>query len=123
VLDARGYDTTAYRVDLAAKFASPLACVLLPALALMLATYGPPFPTPAQILLASAALALLHFVTSAVAVSLGYRGTLSPFAAGWGSTVVSAAALIYLVIDRVRRAGVPRRVRDAPDDAVEPVKG
>jgi lipopolysaccharide export system permease protein len=104
-LDARGYDTTAYRVDLAAKFASPVACVLLPALALMLATYGPPFPTPAQILLASAALAIAHFVLSALAVSLGYRGTIPPVVAGWGATAISAVALVYLVIDRVRRAG------------------
>ena len=110
-LDARGYDVTAYRVDLAAKIAAPLACVVLPALVLMVATYGPPFATPAQILLVSVALALVHFLVSAIAVSLGYRGTVPATAAGWGSTAFFVAALAYLVVDRVRRAGCWERPR------------
>jgi LPS export ABC transporter permease LptG len=104
-LDARGYDATGYRVDLAAKLAAPLACMVLPALVLMLATFGPPFPRPSQILLVSAALAIAHFLVSAFAVSLGYRGTVPAQVAGWGTTVVFVAALALLVVDRVRRTG------------------
>ena len=110
-LHVRGFDATAYRVDLQAKLAAPLACLVLPALALLLATGGPPFRTPAQILLVSAALLLAHFVLSALCVSLGYRGSVSAFVAGWGATGVFATALAGLVLERLRRSGVIARPR------------
>jgi hypothetical protein len=84
---------------------------VLPALALLLATGGPPFRTPAQILLVSAALLLAHFVLSALCVSLGYRGSVSAFVAGWGATAVFSAALAGLILDRLRRSGAIARPR------------
>ncbi|HKA13628.1 MAG TPA: LptF/LptG family permease [Myxococcota bacterium] len=110
-LELRGFDATAYRVDLQAKLAAPLACLVLPALALLLATGGPPFRTPAQILLVSVALMFAHFGLSAFCVSLGYRGTVSALAAGWGATALYAAALSALVLARMRRSGAILRPR------------
>jgi len=108
-LQVRGFDATAYHVDLQAKLAAPLACLVLPALALLFATGGPPFRTPAQILLISVALLFVHFVLSAFFVSLGYRGAVPAFAAGWGATAAFAAALTGLVLERMRRSGtIPR---------------
>jgi lipopolysaccharide export system permease protein len=107
-LESRGFDATAYRVDLHAKLAAPLACLLLPALALVLATGGPPFRTPAQILLSSVAIVAAHFTLSAFCISLGYRGAISVFMAGWGETAVFAAGLAGLVIVRMRRSRVLR---------------
>ena len=108
-LQVRGFDATAYRVDLQSKLAAPLACLVLPALALLFTTGGPPFRTPAQILLISVALLFVHFVLSAFFVSLGYRGAVPAFAAGWGATAAFAAALTGLVLERMRRSGtIPR---------------
>ncbi len=104
-LEERGFDATAYRVDLQAKRADPLACVVLPALALLLATGGPPFRKPAQIVLLSVALIVVHFVLSSFAVSLGYRGALPPIVAGWGTAGTFTTVLTVLVLDRMRRSG------------------
>ncbi len=79
-----GYDVTTYRVDLHVKLATPLACILLPAIALFFALNGPPFPGPAVTLLMSSLLGVSYILFTGVCASLGYGGTLSPPLAGWG---------------------------------------
>ena len=95
VVEQRGYRATPYRVDLNMKLAAPLACVVLPALALLFATGGPPFPRPAQILVLSAVVGVAHLLLSAVGASLGYGGAVSPVVAAWGpiGVLLLAAAL------------------------------
>jgi LPS export ABC transporter permease LptG len=88
-VERQGYDATPYRVDLQVRLASPLACVVLPTLALLFAMGGPPFPRPARILLISAAVGAGHILLSALGTSLGYGGALPPGVAGWGPAVVS----------------------------------
>jgi lipopolysaccharide export system permease protein len=95
-LEQRGYDATAYRVDLTLKLASPLACILLPALALLFAAGGPPFPTPVQTLVASAIAAGGWLLLSAVGASLGYGGAVPPWVAGFGPVGVLAASAVVL---------------------------
>jgi lipopolysaccharide export system permease protein len=79
-----GYDATPLRVEAHLRRASPLACVVLPALALAFATLGPPFATLAQMILVSFALALAHGLLTALGASLGNGGALPPALAGWG---------------------------------------
>ena len=79
-----GYDVTTYRVDLHVKLATPLACILLPAIALFFALNGPPFPGPAVTLLMSGILGVSYILFIGVCAALGYGGTLSPLLAGWG---------------------------------------
>jgi len=104
-LERRGYDANTYRVDLQAKLAAPLACVVLPALALLFAVGGPPFPRPAQILVLSAAVGVAHLLLSAAGTSLGYGGAVSPLVAGWGPIAVLFAVAIGLAA-RVRALGL-----------------
>jgi LPS export ABC transporter permease LptG len=78
-----GYDATPLRVEAHLRRASPLACVVLPALALVFATIGPPFATLGQMILVSFALALSHGLLTAVGASLGNGGALPPVLAGW----------------------------------------
>ncbi len=78
-----GFDPLAFEVDFHARLAAPLACVVLPALVLIFATTGPPFPRTARIVLLGLALALAHGLGSSVASALGYGGWLPPPAAGW----------------------------------------
>jgi LPS export ABC transporter permease LptG/LPS export ABC transporter permease LptF len=104
-LERRGYDANTYRVDLQAKLAAPLACVVLPALALLFAVGGPPFPRPAQILVLSAAVGIAHLLLTAVGTSLGYGGAVPPLVAGWGPIAVLFAVAIGLAA-RVRVLGL-----------------
>jgi lipopolysaccharide export system permease protein len=106
-LEARGYDATGLRVDLQAKLAAPLACILLPAIALVFATGGPPLPRPARVLLMSAALGLGYVGLSALGVALGYRGAASPLVAGWAPTAIFVLAGLVVAaarLPRLRRA-------------------
>ncbi len=52
--DLEGPIALAYRTDLQMKISAPLACLLLPLIALFFAATGPPFPRPVQTLIASA---------------------------------------------------------------------
>jgi lipopolysaccharide export LptBFGC system permease protein LptF len=104
VLRERGLDPTAFRVDLAIKLAAPLACLLLPALALLFAAGGPPFPTPVHTLVASAAAGGGWVLLAAAGAALGYGGALSPWLAGFGPVGVLGGAAAVLAT-RVRGFG------------------
>jgi lipopolysaccharide export system permease protein len=97
-VERSGFDATAFRVDLHQKLASPLACLVLPALGLMLATSGPPFWTPAQTLVLSALQAVGYLLLSGVAASLGYGRLLPPPVAGWGPIALLSGAVGFLAI-------------------------
>jgi lipopolysaccharide export system permease protein len=101
-MEDRGNDTTAFRVDLHAKLAAPLACIVLPALALLFASGGPPFPKPSHILVLSVAVGIGYMLLSAVGVSLGYGGAVGPAVAGWGPIAALALVTLWLAA-RVRR--------------------
>jgi lipopolysaccharide export system permease protein len=95
-VEASGYDATAYRVDLYAKLATPLACIVLPALALFFALGGPPYPNPALTLLFSFGIALGYVLGGGVGQSLGYGGALPPPLAGTAPTLLLLLLAIYL---------------------------
>ena len=90
---AEGYDTHALRVDYHVKLSETFACVLLPFAVLLFAVIGPPFAAPAQTLLVSGILVVAHVLTTGVATSLGYSGTLPPALAGWLPTGVFAGVV------------------------------
>jgi lipopolysaccharide export system permease protein len=101
-VEESGFDATTYKVDLHQKLASPLACLVLPALGLMLATAGPPFWTPAQTLVISAAQAIGYLALSGFAASLGYGRFLPPFVAGW-APIALLSGLALVLAARTRR--------------------
>jgi lipopolysaccharide export system permease protein len=94
--DAQGYDPATYRVDLQAKLAAPFACLLLPAVALLFAAHGPPFPGPAVTILVSVGLGVGYVLLTGVGASLGYGGVLSPAAAGWAPPALLIALVMFL---------------------------
>lgn len=91
-----GLDTTPYRVDLWAKLAAPFACVVLPALALLFATGGPPYPTPALTLLVGFTLAVAYVLLTGIGTSLGYGRYLPPAVAGAAPVVLLALLAAWL---------------------------
>jgi len=87
-----GYPATAMQVEAHLRRAAPLACVVLPSLALAFAMIGPPFATLGQMILVSFALALAHGLLTALGASLGNGKVLPPALAGWGPIAVVAAS-------------------------------
>ncbi len=84
-----------FRVDLQLRLAAPLACILLPALALAFAVSGPPYPSGGQVLVVSFLLVLAQGLLSAAGAALGYGG-LHPLAAGWGPLLLLIASGLIL---------------------------
>jgi LPS export ABC transporter permease LptG/LPS export ABC transporter permease LptF len=83
-----GYDATTFRVDYHSKLAEPFACMVLPAVVLLFAVAGPPFPGPAQTLLVSGMVGVVYILFSGVAASLGYGGAVPPSLGGWGPVLL-----------------------------------
>lgn len=86
-----GYDPRHFEVDLQARLAAPLACLVLPTLVLLFAAAGPPFPKTGRIVLVGLALAVAHGLGSSVTAALGYGGFLPPAVAGWLALAVLSA--------------------------------
>jgi len=87
-----GFDPTTLEVEAHLRRAAPLACVVLPSLALAFAMIGPPFATLGQMILVSFALALAHGLLTALGASLGNGKVLPPEVAGWGPIAVVATS-------------------------------
>ena len=79
-----GFDPLRFKVDLQLRLAAPIACILLPALALAFAVSGPPYPSGGQVLVVSFLLVVSQALLSAAGAALGYGDVLPPPAAGWG---------------------------------------
>ena len=82
--------------------AAPLACLLLPLIALFFAATGPPFPRPVHTLIACAIIAVTHALATSFSGSMGYGGTLDPVLAGWGPSVLFGAVAAGMGL-RLRR--------------------
>jgi lipopolysaccharide export system permease protein len=91
-VEESGLDATHYRVDMFVKLASPIACLVLPALALFFAVGGPPHPSSATTLVLSAVVAVSYVLLTGVGTSLGYSGALPPWLAG------SAPVALFLLL-------------------------
>jgi lipopolysaccharide export system permease protein len=103
-IEEAGHDATALWVDYWSKLASPIACLLLPALALFFAVAGPPHPSSAMTLVLSVIAAVCYVLVTGVGTSLGYGGAVSPFVAGFASTLVFGLLTAYLGL-RLRGTG------------------
>jgi len=99
---------SAYRTDLQMKIAAPLACLLLPLIALFFAATGPPFPRPVHTLIACAIIAVTHALATSFAGSMGYGGTLDPVIAGWAPSMLFggvAAGMGFRLRRKLSRSG------------------
>jgi lipopolysaccharide export system permease protein len=95
-LASTGDSTIALEVDLYLKLATPLACLLLPAIAMIFAVSGPPFPSSALTLIVAAIVAVTYTLAAGAFASLGRGEALAPWAAGWGPSLIAIAVLIGL---------------------------
>jgi lipopolysaccharide export system permease protein len=103
-VEARGLDATHYRVDLFVKLASPIACLVLPALALFFAVGGPPHPSSATTLVFSAVVAVAYVLLTGVGTSLGYGGVVPTWLGGMAPNLIFLALAAYFGF-RLRGSG------------------
>ena len=93
---ATGDSTTAFEVELHLKLATPLACMLLPALVMIFAVSGPPFPSSALTLVLAGVLAVGYTLSAGAFASFGRGGALPPWVGGWGPSLLAIAGLAWL---------------------------
>ncbi|MDJ0785980.1 MAG: LptF/LptG family permease [Myxococcota bacterium] len=96
LLEANGVDATRFHVDFWAKLATPLACLLLPMLALFFALGGPPHPSTAASLVFSVAIAVSYTLLTGLGASFGYGGALPPPAAAFAPALLFTAIALAL---------------------------
>lgn len=102
-VEAEGFDATPFKVDFHVRLAEPLSCLVLPALVLLFAVSGPPFPTPAQTLLASAVVGVTYVLLVAVSSSLGRGGVVPPLVSGWAPVTLFAFLTLAAAVRLGRR--------------------
>ncbi len=94
---AGGFQVLPLQVEFHRKLSGPLACLLLPAIALLIAVRSRRPPSAARNLVACAALGVTYLLVGDVAASFGIGGQISPAAAGWAPPTMAlfgAAALM-----------------------------
>jgi len=96
-LAAAGDSTTPFQVDLHLKLATPLACLLLPAMVMIFAVSGPPFPSSASTLILAGALAVGYTLLAGAFASFGRGGVLPPWGGGWGPGLIALAGLGWMI--------------------------
>jgi lipopolysaccharide export system permease protein len=95
-LEDDGHDPTVFRVDLFTKYAAPIGCIVLPAVAFFFAVSGPPYPSTASSLVVSVVVAVGSVLLTGLSSSLGYRKLLPPVVAGLAPNLVFGAVALYL---------------------------
>jgi LPS export ABC transporter permease LptG len=94
---AGGYDTTPFLVDLQARLAQPLQCLLLPWLGLLVALG---VRRSAPCMLWAIGIGVGFILLTGVSVALGYGRTLAPAAAAWMPSGVVTGITIFLQLRR-----------------------
>jgi lipopolysaccharide export system permease protein len=92
-----GEPTTELEVDLHVKLATPLACLLLPALVMLFASSGPPFPGSALTLIVAGTIAIAYTLLAGAFASFGRGDVLPPWLGGWGPNLIGIVTLVGLM--------------------------
>jgi lipopolysaccharide export LptBFGC system permease protein LptF len=101
-IEARGMNSTHLKVDYYVKWAAPLSCIVLPAIALLFAVGGSPPPSAGFTGIISIVVAVTFILATGVSSSLGYGKGLPPMVAGWGPPGLFGLIALYLVF-RLRK--------------------
>ena len=87
-VEEEGYDATSYRVDLSAKIAFPLVCVVMSIVGTSLALWRKKKEGFASSIVYGIGMAFLYWTVYSLCLSLGYGGILPPVIAAWLTNVM-----------------------------------
>ncbi|MCP3984635.1 MAG: YjgP/YjgQ family permease [bacterium] len=92
-----GFPVVPLRIAWHRKLAGPFACLLLPAISLLVVVRSRRPPSAARNLVLCVALGVAYLLVGDVAASLGQGGQLSPVAAGWTPPLMAVSGLVMLL--------------------------
>ncbi len=87
-IEAEGYDANQYRVDLHAKIAFPVACVIMCLLGTGIAVRGKLREGIPVIIAYGISIAFIYWVAFSFFISLGYGDMLPPIVAAWAANII-----------------------------------
>jgi lipopolysaccharide export system permease protein len=97
-IEFEGYDATAFRVDLHARFAFPVLTIIVCILAIGIAAKRKGREGPSVSIAFGALMVFLYWVLHSFCLSLGYGGMLPPLIAAWISNIIfSCYAVLNLM--------------------------
>jgi lipopolysaccharide export system permease protein len=87
-VEGEGYDATPYRVDLQAKFALPLACIIVCIIGVSVTLRKTTREGLALNVMFGMVAVFLYWIAQGFCTSLGYGGVLPPFIAAWTANFI-----------------------------------
>ena len=97
-VESEGYNATAFKVDLHARFALPVLTVIVCIIGIGIAVKRKGREGPSVSIALGALMAFLYWVLHSFCLSLGYGGLLPPFVAAWISNIIfSCYAVLNLI--------------------------
>jgi lipopolysaccharide export system permease protein len=97
-VESEGYNATAFKVDLHARFALPALTVIVCIIGIGIAVKRKGREGPSVSIALGALMAFLYWVLHSFCLSLGYGGLLPPFVAAWISNIIfSCYAVLNLI--------------------------
>jgi lipopolysaccharide export system permease protein len=98
-VEQEGYDATSYRVDLSAKIAFPLVCVIMAIVGSSLAFWRKKKEGLAGNIFCGLGMAFLYWILYSLCLSLGYGGILPPVIAAWLTNVIFACVGTLMLLN------------------------
>ena len=93
-VEGEGYDATPYRVDFQAKFALPLACIIICLIGASVTLRKTTREGLATSITFGLVIVFLYYVTQGFCTSLGYGGVLPPIIAAWVANFIFACLAV-----------------------------
>jgi lipopolysaccharide export system permease protein len=98
-IESEGYDATAFRVDLHARFAFPVLAVIVCIIGIGIAVKRKGREGPSVSIAFGAAMVFLYWVLHSFCLSLGHGGLLPPFVAAWISNIIFSCYAVFKLIN------------------------
>jgi len=94
-IESEGYDATPYRVDFHAKFALPVACLIVSVVGAGVTLRKKGKEELSVSIVFGCVVVFLYWVSHGFCLSLGYGGMLPPFIAAWISNLIFACFAVF----------------------------
>ena len=98
-VEAEGYDATAFRVDLHARFTMPVLTVIVCIIGIGIAVKRKGREGPSVSIALGALMVFIYWVLHSFCLSLGYGGMLPPVIAAWISNIIFSCYAVFVLIN------------------------